>query len=174
MSPVLVTGSSDQVTNRLGRFCDMSFDIHFNRFANSYGTTNLEDKRSTAIPPHMNKRFGIPGDQIQQLVRPMGSCFITDRVTVGGQKFGYMYRKESDRPDDSGWRFFSGDEIEEYLDDISHTGVYAVNTAAIYDRNIIPYLETPPPALLRRSRAIISIRAALGQLMVRVSSCARL
>jgi hypothetical protein len=110
----------------------------------------LEDKRSTAIPPHMNKRFGIPGDQIQQLVRPMGGCFITDRVTVDGKKIGYMYREEPDRPDDSGWRFFSGDEAEDYLDDISHTGVYAVNTATNYDRDIILYLETPPPCAFEK------------------------
>ena len=98
----------------------------------------------------MNKRFAIPGEQIKPLVAPMGGCFITDRVTVDGLKIGYMYREEADRPEDSGWRFFSGDESPEYLDDLTHTGIYAVNTAANYDPDIIPYLEFPVPCAFEK------------------------
>ncbi len=45
---------------------------------------------------------------------------------------------------------FSGDEAQDYIDDLSHTGVYAVNTAANYDPDIIPYLETPAPCAFEK------------------------
>ena len=98
----------------------------------------------------MNKQFAIPKEQVKQLVPPMGGCFITDRVMVDGQKIGYMYREVSRRPEDSGWRFFAGDESQDYIDELSHTGIYAVNTAANYDPDIIPYLDTPAPCAFEK------------------------
>jgi hypothetical protein len=97
------------------------------------------------------KEFFLSREQIKQLVAAnLGGCFITDRVTVDGMKIGYMYREEPDRAEDSGWRFFSGDEAQDYIDDLSHTGVYAVNTAANYDPDIIPYLDTPAPCAFEK------------------------
>lgn len=60
----------------------------------------------------MSKQFAIPQEQIKQLVPPMDGCFITDRVMVDGCKIGYMHREEPDMPEDSGWRFFPGDESQ--------------------------------------------------------------
>ena len=107
---------------------------------------------SNSVTTHleMEKKFAIPRENIKQLVPPMGGCFITDRVTVDGLKVGYMYREQPDKQEDSGWRFFSGDETQEYIDDLSHTGIYAVNTAANYDPDIIPFLETPPPCAFEK------------------------
>jgi hypothetical protein len=98
----------------------------------------------------MEKRFYIPKEQVKRLLPPMGGCFITDRVMVDGLKIGYMYREQPNRPEDSGWRFFAGDESPAYIDDLSHTGVYAVNTAANYDAEIIPYLDTPAPCAFEK------------------------
>ena len=41
------------------------------------------------------------------------------------------------------WRFFSGDEDQAYVDDLSHTGGYSVNTVANYNPDIVAYLDTP-------------------------------
>jgi hypothetical protein len=99
----------------------------------------------------MKKKFFLSSEKMKQLVPDdLGGCFITDRVTVDGLKIGYMYREVPDRPEDSGWRFFSGDEDQEYIDDLTHTGVYAVNTAANYDPDIIPYLDTLPPCAFEK------------------------
>ena len=53
------------------------------------------------------------------------------------------YREPPDFPDDSGWRFFSGSESAEYLDDPAHTEIYDVNTIANYDAAILPLLDSP-------------------------------
>jgi hypothetical protein len=98
----------------------------------------------------MEKRFAIPGSQIRDLVSAPGGCFITDRVTIDGFPIGYMYREEADHPADSGWRFFAGDETEEYIDDAANTAICAVNTAANYDPDIIPFLDTPAPCAFEK------------------------
>lgn len=91
----------------------------------------------------MTKKFKIPNDQMKQLIPNMGGCFATDEILVVGKKVGYMYREKPDYEADSGWRFLSGDEDDEYLDQIHQSGIYDVNTIANYDPAIIPYLDSP-------------------------------
>ena len=84
---------------------------------------------------------------------PQG-CFATNRITVDGKKIGYMYREEpdldSDFPD-SGWRFFAGDENEEYTDNPNNINIFSLNTICNYDSAIIPYLDAPYGSCFVRS-----------------------
>lgn len=71
-------------------------------------------------------------------------CFVTDRIAVDGCPVGWCYREEPEAGfPDSGWRFFSGDESEEYIADIRHTGIFDLNTACNLDPDIIPLLMAP-------------------------------
>jgi hypothetical protein len=88
----------------------------------------------------MEKTFKLPKEQIKKLIDPMGSCIASDKITVDGMKVGYMYREEPNFESDSGWRFFSGTESQEYVDDENNLLIYDVNTIANYDQQIIPYL----------------------------------
>ena len=89
------------------------------------------------------KQYRLRADQIKQLVPADGGCFATDMITVEGCKVGYMYREEPDFDGDSGWRFLAGVESQEYLDDSDNLTIYAVNTIANYDPEIIPFLHAP-------------------------------
>ncbi len=89
------------------------------------------------------KNFKIKADELVDLVPTMGGCFATDKITVDGMKVGYMYREEPMEAMDCGWRFFSGTEDQEYVDDPNNTMIFNVNTIANYDRAIIPYLNLP-------------------------------
>ncbi|MCC6491042.1 MAG: DUF2185 domain-containing protein [Candidatus Hydrogenedentes bacterium] len=94
----------------------------------------------------MNPReraFKISGDQIRRLIPNMGGCFASDRITVDGAPVGYMYREQADRDVDSGWRFFAGDESQEYADEAGNFGIYEVNTICNYDPAIVPFLNAP-------------------------------
>lgn len=91
------------------------------------------------------KQFAIPKDQIRKLLPSMGWCYATDRITVDGKSVGYMYRENPDSEGDSGWRFFAGDESQEYTDDPDHIEIFDVNTVANYDPDILPYLDSQPP-----------------------------
>jgi hypothetical protein len=75
----------------------------------------------------------------------MGGALATDCITVDGMPVGYTYGEAPDRPEDSGWRFFAGDEDQAYVDEPANTGVYAGYTIANYDPDIIVHLETSAP-----------------------------
>jgi hypothetical protein len=97
------------------------------------------------------KKFFIPADSLKNLIKPMGACLASDKITVEGLPVKYMYREEPQFEADSGWRFFSGSETQEYVDNPSNSMFYDVNTIANYDLSIIPYLEMPIGVELERA-----------------------
>lgn len=97
------------------------------------------------------KNFKLKAEEIKQLVAHSMGCIATDKITVDGIKVGYMYREEPvDQYPDTGWRFFAGNETQEYIDDVRNSSIYKVNTIANYDSAIIPYLDLPFGVALER------------------------
>lgn len=113
-------------------------------------TAHADAQADPGTPTARPKKFAIPGESIRDLGAPKSGAFATDRITVDGKKVGYMYRESTVRKEDSGWRLFSGDEDQAYVNDLSHTGIYAVNTIANYDPDILPYLDTPAPCAFEK------------------------
>jgi len=74
----------------------------------------------------------------------------TDIITVWGFPVRFMYRQYPDNDQDSGWRFMSGHEAGDYLDNSSNLGVYDVNTIANYDPSIIPLLNSPVKSVFEK------------------------
>ena len=90
------------------------------------------------------KKFLLRAKDIRPLLQTHMGCIATDRITVDGEKVGFCYREKTDGTHpDSGWRFFSGDENDAYLDDPDNSSVFALNTIANYDPDIIPLLDSP-------------------------------
>ena len=89
----------------------------------------------------------------KKLINSTLGCFVTDRVSIDQDAICYMVREEpsKDNPD-SGWRIFAGDETQEYIDDIEHTQVFALNTVCNYDPEIIPFLDEPIGTVIVRNR----------------------
>jgi hypothetical protein len=96
------------------------------------------------------KHFRLTAAQIKPLANGHGGCLATDRVVVDGQRVGYMYRELPDSSADSGWRFFAGDESDDYVNDPQNLGIYDVNTIANYDPLIIPLLSEAVGAAFAR------------------------
>jgi hypothetical protein len=97
------------------------------------------------------KEFRIPGDKIIAVAPGRGSCIASDMILVDGHPVGYMYREAPDLDHDSGWRFFSGLESQDYADDADHFALYDVNTVANYDRSIVPCLGAPVGSAFERN-----------------------
>ncbi|WP_166996938.1 DUF2185 domain-containing protein [Paramicrobacterium fandaimingii] len=89
----------------------------------------------------MSKRYVLAKGDLVDLAPGYGTAVVSDQITVSGRSVGYMYRDEPDDDGDSGWRFLSGDESQEYLDDERHVGVFEVNDVANLDDAIIDYLD---------------------------------
>lgn len=87
-------------------------------------------------------KFLIDKNDIKKLTELKGCCLASNRITVDGLKVGYMYRETpSDQYPDSGWRFFAGDENEEYCNDAKNFNIFELNTICNYDPSIIPHLK---------------------------------
>ena len=103
-------------------------------------------------PMSKNKKFRLQPEQIKMLADGYGACIASDAITVEGQKVGFMYREDPDNEIDSGWRFLSGNESDEFLDDPDNLGLYDVNTIANYDQDIIPLLDAPSGVAYERDQ----------------------
>ena len=79
-----------------------------------------------------------------------GYAFATNRVAKEKQAIKFMYRESPDGAKDSGWRFFTGEEPQEYVDDPANTSLYLLSTIAEIDPSIIPLLDTPAPCAFER------------------------
>lgn len=78
-------------------------------------------------------------------------AIVSDKITKEGYKVGYFYRDEPNpNYPDSGWRFWAGDEDEAYTDNPNNHHIFALNTIANYDPDIIPHLSLPVGSQLIR------------------------
>lgn len=96
-------------------------------------------------------RIAIQVDDIPQHIKPMGFCVASNKITVDGEKVGYMYREEKVDIEDSGWRFLAGTEDEEYAEDPANGKIFDLNIIAHHDQAIIPYLDSKIGTELERS-----------------------
>ena len=104
-----------------------------------------------------NKEFKIKGHDIKQLIDSSG-CMATDKITVDGELVDFMYREQPDFKADSGWRFLSGTETQEYADNPDNWAIYETNTIANYDKAIIPYMDLPIGTELERIKGTNKFR----------------
>ena len=96
------------------------------------------------------KKFRLSAEQIAPIALGLGGCLATDRIVVDGARVGYMYREKPLNPEDSGWRFFAGDEDDAYMAVNEHHGVYDINTIVNYDPDILPFVEYEIGSALER------------------------
>ncbi len=78
------------------------------------------------------------------------TAFASKRVAEDGCKVHFMYREDPRRPGDSGWKFFSGDESQEYVDDPDNVGEYPLETITRIDPSVASLLDTPAPCAFER------------------------
>lgn len=72
-----------------------------------------------------------------------GFVFATKMLVEDRRKVRFMYHEQPDTPGDSGWRFFCGDENQEYTDNPNNIGIYDINTILEIDDSILPFLNSP-------------------------------
>lgn len=79
-----------------------------------------------------------------------GFVFATKMLVEDRRKVRFMYREQPDDPNDSGWRFFCGDEDQEYADNPDNIGIYDVNTILEIDDSILHLLGSPSDTAFER------------------------
>ena len=106
-----------------------------------------------ASNPEAN-HFKIAHAAIRPIATGHGACIASNLITRKGQKVASMYREAPDRSGDSGWRFKSGLESDQDLEDPDGFGIYDVNTIANYDPEIIPYLSAAAESAFEREGGV--------------------
>jgi len=104
----------------------------------------------TGVGSLMDKDFRLRPEHIKLIATGLGGGFASDSITVEGNKVGLMYRENPGSNVDSGWRFLSGLETPEYIENTENFGFYDINTVANYDPEIVPLLDTPIGSAFRR------------------------
>lgn len=95
-------------------------------------------------------KYKIKAKDIKQYVANYGGCLATKMITQKGLGVNYMYREKPDNDIDSGWRFFSGHETDDYVSNPKNVEVYDVNTIVNYSPDIMPFLDIEEGFALER------------------------
>lgn len=83
----------------------------------------------------------------------LGFALAPKQLVENKLKVRFMYREEPDNQDDSGWRFFSGYETDEYVNNPDNIGLYDVNTITTIDPDVVPFLDSPIGSAYERESA---------------------
>jgi hypothetical protein len=95
-------------------------------------------------------KLNISNKKIVRLINNNGCCLATNRITTEGYDVNYMYREVTERDGDTGWRFFAGNEDDNYMAEKSNHNIYEVNTIANYSPEILEYLDIAAPCAFER------------------------
>ena len=68
-------------------------------------------------------------------------CFVTNNILYDGQPVGYLYREEPEYEDDSGWRFTTGTETDEYMDDSNNSSYVSIGAVLREDDSLVDLLD---------------------------------
>lgn len=80
----------------------------------------------------------------------LGYVLATKMLVEGKRKVRFMYREQPDNPNDSGWRFFCGDEDQSYVDNPDNICIYDINTILSIDDSIMSLLDSPSGTAFER------------------------
>ena len=83
-------------------------------------------------------------------MKKFGFVLASKMLVDGKRKVRYMYHEEVSNLQDSGWRFFCGDENDGYVNEPSNIAIYDINTILELDKSILPYLDHGPGTALER------------------------
>src|SRR5215207_9562342 len=90
-------------------------------------------------------------DEADGLSMPAAEYAVVSRlVATERRKVRWMYREEPTEPADTGWRFFSGDEAEDFGADQENCEFHALDTVIEIDPSVAPYLNRTAPVAFER------------------------
>lgn len=70
-------------------------------------------------------------------------AFVTKDLVEQKKQVGFMYKEKTDNANDSGWRFFSGDESQDYVDNADNIIVCSLNDVInSLDSSVEQYLNS--------------------------------
>ncbi len=103
---------------------------------------NLKNKHDFSIICGVNNKKNTKGKGNRPPV-DYGACLVTRHILDEGMKVGFMYREVPEDDFDSGWRFLSGKEDDEYMEQEQNSFITDVDMVIVLDNAIRHYLHLP-------------------------------
>ena len=100
-----------------------------------------------------NKKYRFSEQELKPLALGRGACFASDMITVECFKVGFLYRQEPDFEGDSGWRFLTGFETDQYMADGANFGLFDINMIVNCDPEVLEFLDRPVGSAFGRDPA---------------------
>jgi len=75
----------------------------------------------------------------------VGYVIVSKEITNENKPVGYFYREEPDNDRDSGWRFFSGEENQSYVDDANNFSKFNASTLLNISPQVRYFLDASYP-----------------------------
>jgi hypothetical protein len=99
----------------------------------------------------MNKKNN-PKQQSNHQSQPidMGECLATNHIVEDKLQVGFMYREVPEDEFDSGWRFLSGTEDDNYMNDADNYRMVTVEFLLSMDPSVRNFLNRPIGTELER------------------------
>ncbi|HCC34188.1 MAG TPA: hypothetical protein DEQ02_00540 [Ruminococcaceae bacterium] len=94
-----------------------------------------------------------PGEETVSEINVDGNIFcLAGRQVTQSRPVGYMYREAPNFSGDSGWRFFTGSESDEYMRDLRNYKICTLEEICIYNRDIKAFLHASRGAAFLRDK----------------------
>lgn len=100
------------------------------------------------------KQLAIRDEQVQQILGEEYNGLTgiaADRILCDGYRISVMLREPSIAPGDSGWRFFAGDEDQDYLADGNNFGALNLNLIVNYSPDCADFIDMPVGTFIVRN-----------------------
>lgn len=79
----------------------------------------------------------------QALTVALDRCIATNTVAESKQPVGFLYREAPVFEHDSGWRFFTGEETDEYTDDPDNFSILSISEITRHNPGLVSLLTRP-------------------------------
>ena len=107
-------------------------------------------------------KFKIKKESIIKIIDDISGCIVSNEILFDGKSVGYMYREvPSENYNDSGWRFFSGEESDDYCNNPDNFNIVELNTLCNYDQTVIEYLESGIGVAYKRNQNGVFVKEIL-------------
>ncbi len=80
-------------------------------------------------------------------------ALVSKQVTKDGKPVCWLFREQTDRENDSGWRIFAGDEQQEYLDNADNIDLVPLRDLISKDKSLEEIFRTPTGSAFERDGA---------------------
>ena len=77
----------------------------------------------------------------QALSNALSYAIVSKQVSQENEAIGFLYREDPAFEHDSGWRFFSGDESDDYTDNPDNFTVCGIGEITASNPDILPLLQ---------------------------------